>query len=197
MLGGHLVLRTAAFLLAGALCVHEMRHVVSFGSDADVALSHHGHGYLNVAGPLVGLLTAFAFGHLLVRAASTDASAPPGAVRLRRWAPAASVALLGIYAGQELLEGALATGHPGGWDGVFVAGGWVAVPLAVVFGTFVALALRVAGLVESSAPLRMAARWCTFAAMPAVKRCPCALGSRPGTVLAEHLAGRSPPPFSV
>lgn len=57
-------------------------------------------------------------------------------------ASAIAASLLAIYAGQELLEGLLATGHPAGLIGVFGSGGWWSVPVALVLGTVVALLLR-------------------------------------------------------
>jgi hypothetical protein len=52
------------------------------------------------------------------------------------------VALLILYSCQELLEGMLSTGHPGGFEGIFGDGGWWSVPLALGCGTIVAAALR-------------------------------------------------------
>jgi hypothetical protein len=55
---------------------------------------------------------------------------------------AIAATLMLIYASQELVEGLFATGHPGGLIGVFGAGGWWSVPLALGFGTGIALLLR-------------------------------------------------------
>ena len=49
-----------ALLAAGVLAVHELRYALAAGSDSDDAVQSLGHGYLAVAAPLVGLLTAFA-----------------------------------------------------------------------------------------------------------------------------------------
>ena len=69
-----------------------------------------------------------------------DGSAPRfGFLRL---ALAIGASLLVLYSCQELLEGMLSTGHPGGFEGVFGEGGWWAVPLAFACGTIVAAALR-------------------------------------------------------
>jgi len=54
---------------------------------------------------------------------------------------------MAIYVGQELVEGLLASGHPGGLHGVFGHGGWIAVPTAVAIGSLIALTLRVADAV--------------------------------------------------
>jgi hypothetical protein len=197
MLRAHLGLRTVAFLSLAALGVHELRYVTAFGGDAAHASSHHGHGYLGVCLPVVVLLTALALGRLLAGSGSSGPTASHGAVRVRRAWPAATVALLAIYVGQELLEGMLAEGHPGGWEGVFGAGGWMAVPLAVVFGAIAALALRAAGAIESSPPFPMAAAWNVCAPARESVPAPTRAHRRPASALAEHLAGRSPPRFSV
>ena len=131
MASGWPALRACALLLCGALATHELRYLIAFGGDAPAGL---GHGYLAPAGLAVGALSAAALGQLLVRIAGAPARPSSRAVRARVLWPVASAALLGTYVGQELAEGLLAHGHPGGLDGVFGAGGWVAVPLAAGFG---------------------------------------------------------------
>lgn len=51
---------------------------------------------------------------------------------------------MGIYCGQELLEGFLAAGHPAGLAGILGHGGWIAAPVAVSVGGALAAALRLA-----------------------------------------------------
>jgi hypothetical protein len=51
---------------------------------------------------------------------------------------ACTVALVTIYATQELLEGLLATGHPGGLVGIVGYGGWWAIPVAACVGLVLA-----------------------------------------------------------
>lgn len=187
------MLRAAALLLVGVLAVHELRYVIAFGGDAGETLAHHGHGYLSFVTPLVGMLSAIGLGQVLVRAAGRRPAVSPAGVRLCRLWPVASLALLCIYTSQELLEGLLAPGHPAGWAGVFSGGGWVAVPLAVAFGAFVALAVRVSRLVRSRGVLRIRLSSLTVPSAGALAvRAFAVLVVRCG-VLAGHLAGRAPP----
>ena len=189
------VLTTAAFLLVGALAVHELRYVLAFGSQAETALARHGHGYLALLTPVLAALTALCLAAGLVRAATTP-GVRPGAPVLRFW-PAASAALLAIYVSQELLEGVMATGHPAGWVGVFGSGGWLAIPLAVAFGALVALALRTVRAVGAALSLRAVAGRLLPAPSPIQVVAPGIVARRPGRLLAEHLAGRAPPSPSV
>lgn len=184
-------------MLAGALGVHGLRYLLAFGDEADAALAH-GHGYLALLTPLLGTLIALGLAVGLIRVAAA-ASVHSGAfVRVRRLWPAASTALLAIYAGHELVEGLLAPGHPIGLAGVFGSGGWVAVPLAFGFGAVVALGLRVSRAVRSARPLRIAAvRLALPTAAIHLTAPPVDAPRRSGGLLAEHLAGRAPPVASV
>lgn len=179
--------------MAGVLGVHELRYRIAFGGQADATLAHHGHGYLTALTPLLALLVAVALGQVLVRAAAARPTAPTAGVRVRRLWPASSVALLGVYIGQELLEGLLAPGHPSGWAAVLGGDGWVVVPLALALGALVVLALRGARLAESSSAARIPGCLLTRP-LPAVpRRRNTAVVVLRGRVLAEHLAGRGPP----
>jgi hypothetical protein len=53
-----------------------------------------------------------------------------------------SAALLAIYLGQELIEGALSAGHPAGLDILLTGAGWCVVPLAALLGAMAALVMR-------------------------------------------------------
>jgi hypothetical protein len=119
----------------------------------------------------------------------------PSALRIRRLWPVAAAGLIAMYAGQELLEGALSSGHPDGVAGVFGAGGWVALPLAVVLGGVVALAVGVARTLEERAVPGIAVP--RALAAPTDWRTPARRCRPKGRLLATHLAGRSPPQFSV
>jgi hypothetical protein len=128
--------------------VHELRYELAFGSDAGARLHGTGHGYLGVAILAAGVLAALVAGRWLVRVArrygvSADARRRPAVV----WAVAALV-LLALYAGQELAEGALATGHASGLQGVFGDGGLWAIPSALGVGGLLALALRGTSAIE-------------------------------------------------
>lgn len=132
--------RAAVVLAAATFALHQLRYAIGYGSHGEQELAAQGHAYLGVLGPaIVGALAVCAaqFLHAL--------SGPRQAPGVRRWGPAwlaASVALLAVYAGQELIEGLLATGHPGGLAGVFGHGGLVAIPLALAGGALVACAAR-------------------------------------------------------
>ena len=186
----------ATLLLAGALGVHELRYLLAFGGDAQSAMAHHGHGYLLLVLPVLAAGSAVGFAAGLVRAAVAPGGVPASAVRMRRLWPAASAALLAIYVSQELVEGLLSPGHPGGWSGVFGSGGWIAVPLAIAFGAIVAVALRVARAVQAAQPLRIAV-WSARAAIDIASIARFEAPRRSVAVLADHLAGRAPPLPSV
>jgi hypothetical protein len=187
-------LRVAAFLAVSALGLHQLRYVIAFGGGADSELAREGHGYLaQVVVPALALALALVLAHLLTRIAAGSPGASPAGVRVRRLWLAASSALLGIYVGQELLEGALATGHPTGLAGVAGSGGWVAVPLAVALGALVALALKLARGTGSSAPSAPAAARFLPSWPPVWTPGPARRIGSPGRELAEHLAGRGPP----
>jgi len=176
----------------GALAVHELRFALAGG--AREISAHHGHGYLALLEPLTALLTALVLAHLLVRSASQRPTASLAAVRVRRLWPAASLALLAIHASQELLEAALASRPAGELPGVLASGGWVAIPLALAFGAFVAFGLRAARRVEAGGLARVSSSWMRLVAVAelAWRRPTAVLVPRLG-VLASHLAGRGPP----
>ena len=106
---------------------------------------------------------------------------------------AATLALVAVYTAQELIEGALASGHPPGLEGVVGAGGWAALPIAAVLGVGVALLLHGAEALLERAAAR--ARHRRGAAprewLPIVRLLPCRAG------LARRLAGRAPPWLAV
>jgi hypothetical protein len=137
--------RSAALLLpAGALTVHALRYLLVFGGGTREELAHTGHGYLGLLAPVVALLAAAGIGLLIRRLSRAWRTGEDKARRTSgalTWL-ALSAALAALYVGQELLEGVLAAGHPGGLAGVFGDGGWMALPLAVAIGGLLALALR-------------------------------------------------------
>jgi hypothetical protein len=101
-------------------------------------------------------------------------------------------ALFALYSCQELLEGMLSSGHPGGLDGVFGNGGWWAAPLSLACGLVIAAALRGA---------RAAIRWAAARhrrprldhGRPAPVRRPRRLALPRPVPLAGAAAGRAPP----
>ncbi len=177
---------------AASLVVHQLRYTLAYGSRANAELAAQGHSYLGSLAPWFVL--ALGIGLALFLRRTLRALSTGHAGRFTRLSPAivwllAWVGLLAIYAMQELLEGVLAVGHPGGVGGVFGHGGLWAVPVAVVVGGVVAFCLRVARAV-----LRLAG------AIRRSQRVPPARRSRsPASVLvvpaplARAYAGRAPP----
>jgi len=184
-------LRNIASFSAAAFAVHELRYLFAFGGDAGEVLVSQGHAYLQIVCALVGLLVVCAAVQLLALTAGRDRLTPgdPRGVR-GRWA-SASVALVVIFALQEFVEGSLAAGHPAGVMGVFGGGGWLAIPLAVVFGLIVAVVLREAEAVLDAKPLRVS-RPVVVAAVAGLVARVSVLRWR-SALLAEHLVGRGPP----
>ena len=178
---------TGALLAAGAFGVHQLRYLLAYGSDADHALAASGHGYLTLVEPLIGLLLAFAAGHLVHRLAQ----APRGVVPLRRGRLALvfALALITVFTGQELLEAQLA----GGPSGVVAYGGWIALPLALAIGATLSLATRAAAVADAAAVVGHRLRPCSVRfPVFAVTARPRLVGSS-SSPLALHLAGRAPP----
>jgi len=177
-----------------------LRFRLAFGTDAGEELAHQGHGYLGyvtfAAGPLLALVMAL----WLVRLASPRATMTTGrsfgfGSWSRAWVTGAA-ALFAIYAGQELLEGVFAAGHPTGLDGVLGEGGWLALPLSVLLGGTVAAGLGVAHALER----RTATSTASFVPPPIgdpVLGLSVAPATPRGLLLARQLAGRGPPLRSV
>jgi hypothetical protein len=154
-----LAMRRAALFALAAFGVHQLRYLAGYGGEAGEALAHQGHGYLDAALPmLISLAAAGVLGSLLLSAMSRPAGARKSSGS--RWAPCVSyaAALVAVFVVQELAEGALLAGHPGGLEGIFGHGGWLALPLAVVLGFaasvvssgIAAVEERVAGLLVES-----------------------------------------------
>jgi hypothetical protein len=187
--------RAAALMPAAVLTVHQLRFQLAFGDRTGGRLAEEGHQYLVALAPLAAMLVAIAAGLFAARLARAwdgeegDGGALPSLLRLTL---VIGAALLAIYCCQELLEGALSTGHPGGLQGVFGEGGWLAVPLSLALGTVVALALRGAG-----AAIRWAATRARSPSRPHRRPVPAPRPRRivlPRTApLAATAAGRAPP----
>jgi len=183
--------RWGALLAAGVLAVHEARYRV-LDAQAGADASSAGHGYLGALTAVVGVALVLALGrylHLWVARRSDENVATIGPLVL--WALATNGVLAG-YAGQELVAGWLAAGHPVGLAGLLAGGGWVAIPLSMAVGCLIGLALRTA--------TEVLGRRASAAAPPATHA---ADSRRPLTLdvvivrdrgLARHLAGRAPPP---
>jgi hypothetical protein len=191
-------LRAGALIAASALALHELRYLVGYGDRAGQAIAEQGHSYLPVAGALAALMIALAGVQMaaslsgLLRGPSLRRPRPSLALT---WA-ASAVALLCVYAGQELTEGMLSRGHPTGLAAVFGHGGLVAVPLAIALGLLVALVLRGARAVLGAAAERPAAAVPRQRRLAAVIRLAAGPLLAPTSPLAANLAGRAPPTSS-
>ena len=150
------MLRLAALMGLGSLAVHQLRFVVGYHSDAGAALAAQGHGYLVPVGPVLAGVLLLALAQLIARAARGAGAQAPA---FRRLWPAATGALVAVYCAQELIVGALASGHPGGLAGVVGHGGWVALPLAVLMGLAVALLMRAASAAAEAVAAGSGRRW--------------------------------------
>jgi hypothetical protein len=139
-------LRAAALMPAAVLTVHQLRFLLAFGGGSGEELEKEGHQYLSVLAAPIAMSVAIVVGLFFARLASAwcgGAGEEPVPRRgFLRLALLIGAALLVLYSCQELLEGMLSTGHPGGFAGVFGDGGWWAAPLAFGCGAVVAAALR-------------------------------------------------------
>jgi hypothetical protein len=138
--------RLASVLALGAFGVHQLRYLAAHGGEAGERLAHDGHGYL---ASLLPLLAAFAVAALAATALASRFPARRAGGRTGSRLIAYGAALLAIYAGQELIEGALSSGHPDGVAAMLANGGWVALPLAFAIGAVAAAVVRALEGVES------------------------------------------------
>jgi hypothetical protein len=183
-------LRLALQLAASSVAVHELRYRLGHDHGAERSLSDHGHGYLAVLTPLLGLLLALAAAHFVWalwarRPESLDGGGRIATVRVL------AAALLALHVGQEAVEGIVAFGDLPDLGTIFGDGGWTAVPAcAVVAGvlswlTCGARRLARAVLEHRAAPRRAGTR----ASLPALAA---TLAGTPAP-LARHGAERAPP----
>ncbi len=140
-------LRLASLLALGSFGLHQLRYLLAYGGDSGQTLAEQGHDYLASALPV---LAALALAALLATALRARLGAGLSRRSLSRRILLCATALLAIYAGQELLEGTLSAGHPAGAAAVLSGGGWLALPLALALGCFVALAVQVLERIEVS-----------------------------------------------
>ena len=179
--------RLALQLAAGSVVVHELRYRLGH-AHGERSLGDHGHSYLAVVTPLLGMLLALAAAHF-VWAVWTRRPEALGGGRITVRTLAA--ALLALHVGQEAMEGMLAFGRPLDPVSMFEDGGWIAVPLCVL----------VAGilnwLTRGARRLARAVLECRRAPSPAgTVPSPSAWSGplvRPCTPLARHGAERAPP----
>jgi hypothetical protein len=178
--------RGPALLAVAAFALHQLRYLLAPAEGAEP------HGYMPFAATLVVVLFAIAAGELALRVAGARDDGAAEAEPRAFWIVwlASSVGLIAIFAVQELTEAALAGGPLGD---PLAGGGLLAVPLALVLGALVALALRWAGEAVLEAVRRRPRRRPRpgSAARPVWRpMCPVA------SVLGRNLAGRAPPQTS-
>jgi hypothetical protein len=152
--------RALALLPLAALGVHQLRYQLAFGAESDHELAAQGHAYLASLTPVLAFLAALIASELVFRLARAwrGDSEIRSSTRFIALAAVVAATLVAIYAGQELLEGLLASGHPGGLSGVFGEGGWWCLPLALAFGVLIALFLRGADAAVAAVARLKAAR---------------------------------------
>jgi hypothetical protein len=136
------ILRGAALLTLGALAVHQLRYLIAFGPSSGEALHREGHGYLAAALPVLVALAVALLAATLVTGALARSAAGAGLGAGPGRALFYAAALLSVFVSQELVEGALAPGHPAGLAAVVEGGAWVAAPLALGFGVIAAVVER-------------------------------------------------------
>jgi hypothetical protein len=138
-----LVRRSAplALMPAAAFAVHQLRYWLAFGAHAGAQLQASGHSYLHSLVPWIVLLMALSAGlflRALGRALDGHRSLPRYTLSFLGLWLLCALCLVAIYSGQEFLEGLFATGHPGGWLGIFGYGGWWSIPAALAVGLVLA-----------------------------------------------------------
>jgi hypothetical protein len=185
--------RVLALVPAAALGVHQLRYELAFGHRSDHELAAQGHAYLASLAPVLVLLAALVAAELIFRFVRASRGRAAAAAKTGFLSLTAVVAttLVAIYAGQELLEGLLFDGHPGGLAGVFADGGWWSMPVAVGLGGGIALLLRGAEAALSAVARRRRRRPLRG---PRVQVQPPQIVVPPLPPLAAAAPSRAPPP---
>ncbi len=184
-----------AVMPAAALLVHQLRFMLAFGSGAGVELARQGHSYLHSLVPWVVMLVAVAAGGFLStvgRALGGRRSVPRYTLSFAALWLVCSVCLVGIYAGQELLEGAFVPGHAAWLAGVFGYGGWWAIPAALCVGLVLAAIFHGTRRVLEAAE-RYATRMQLWRSRPAPRPRPHSVVLPRCAPLALGWSGRGPP----
>jgi hypothetical protein len=140
-------LRLAALIALGAFGLHQLRYLIDGGAHS---LAGEEHSYMTGLFPAIAVLVLAATLATLIR--GTEGASPARAPITRRTAFFA-FALLAVYAGQESVEGILASGHFGGLAAVFGGDGWLAVPLALGIAALLSVMARALEGVERAIAL--------------------------------------------
>jgi hypothetical protein len=184
-------------LAPAAFAVHQLRYLLAYGGGASAELQRTGHSYLHSLVPwlvLILALCAGAFLRSLGRAFAGQTSLPRYTLSLAGMWMACTVALIGIFACQELLEGLFTTGHAAGLAGVFGFGGGWAIPASLCIGLVLAAWLHGARWVVRAVASRRAGRPMPAAGHPAlVLRYPRLALLTPPQPLIDGSCSRGPP----
>jgi hypothetical protein len=197
--GGVVVRRLGwlALMPAAAFAVHQLRYWLAFGSGAGAMLRAQGHSYLHSVVPWMVVLLAIsagAFLRSLGRAFSGQRSLPRYTLSFATLWLMCTACLVAIYVSQELLEGLLATGHPGGLAGVFGYGGWWSVPAALAVGLVLAAVFHGACWVLGEVALRSGPEAPPRSRRPVATRAPRDVLPSRLAPLVGGWSGRGPPP---
>jgi hypothetical protein len=155
-------LRLIVFVAPAALVLHQARYAVGHGDGAAEALARDGHVHMGMALPVtLTVAVALAVVTLLLAAFARPRQTKAGRDPRER-AIRCALLVLCAFCAQELIEGAVSASHPGGLEALLGHGGAAVLPLAVVFGCLVSLAVDALGAAEmhiagSLAPRRLAA----------------------------------------
>ncbi len=184
--------RLGALVAAGVVLVHEARYRLGAGRPVVDLAAASGHAYVELLAAVSGIALALALGQFVHGWWRRSGEASEPTIGRLRLALLAAAAVLGGYAGQELVAGLVSPGHPVGVAGLLEAGGWIALPLALATGAAIAATVRTATAVlrrrcasASSAPRRstVVLVWRSSSRAWAVS-----------AAFARNLGGRSPPP---
>ncbi len=186
----------AVLLPPAAFAVHQLRYLLTYGSDTGVALRETGHSYLHSVVPWLVFLVALATGGLLraVGRALRGHTSPRRFTVSFAWLwLICAAALVAIFACQETLEGLFATGHPGGLSGVFGYGGWWAIPVSVCIGLVLAVIFHGARWVVGEIARRRRRATRLWPGPAVVLRRPVGAEAWAPAALAEGWSSRGPP----
>jgi hypothetical protein len=126
--------RSAALIALATLAVHQLRYLLAYGSSAHEQLLRQGHAYLFGALPI---LISFGVATIAAGLARAALRKVPAGTAVASPAPRAVIyaaSIVAAFAVQESAEGLLSAGHSSGLAAVLGAGGWLAIPLALLFG---------------------------------------------------------------
>lgn len=127
-------------LAVAALFLHQLRYLVTLGPGAGIEFGRTGHGYLELAIPLVVAFAVAALVVSVVGPAMLRRTSGPG----REWgaterAAGYAAALLAVHFTQEIAEGVVA-GHGGVVAAALGPGCFVVLPLAIALGAVASFA---------------------------------------------------------